>query len=192
MKLEIAPKETCPKDLLWIFKTKTLDQVIPILEQNLKSNRKIHVPQKMALEKLKLKVLQTELFYELYENDSLIFSAFKPRTEEISLQKFSLTIKKLSPPNSIKLYATKFEAKILTTLCDLKDHKITYQDLAIKSGFNKSYSRATARALAQNPISWWVPCHKVVAKNTTATYNYRWGSQYKKSYLNGILKNSTM
>lgn len=66
--------------------------------------------------------------------------------------------------------------------------------LAIKSGETKSYSeiaqligerkavRAVASAIAYNPVSYLIPCHRVVLKSGEF-HGYRWGTQCKKALL---------
>ncbi|MEC8202586.1 MAG: methylated-DNA--[protein]-cysteine S-methyltransferase, partial [Pseudomonadota bacterium] len=39
-----------------------------------------------------------------------------------------------------------------------------------------------ASAVARNPVSWLVPCHRVLRNNGTIT-GYRWGPSKKRSML---------
>jgi len=47
---------------------------------------------------------------------------------------------------------------------------ITYQDLAIKSGFPKGI-RAVAQACRANPLPIFIPCHRIVGKNGISGYS---------------------
>ena len=57
----------------------------------------------------------------------------------------------------------------------------TYSDVAKKIGRPKA-SRAVATAIGNNPISWIIPCHRVIAKGGNLG-GYRWGLPRKKVML---------
>ena len=62
-----------------------------------------------------------------------------------------------------------------------KGNKITYSDLAKNCGYPKAV-RAVASAIGKNPISWLIPCHRVIRKSG-ALGGYRWGLDLKKHML---------
>jgi AraC family transcriptional regulator, regulatory protein of adaptative response / methylated-DNA-[protein]-cysteine methyltransferase len=58
---------------------------------------------------------------------------------------------------------------------------ITYSELAVRVGRPKAV-RAVASAVANNPISVIIPCHRVIPKSG-GIGKYRWGSDMKKALL---------
>lgn len=57
----------------------------------------------------------------------------------------------------------------------------TYQDMARAAG-NEKAARAAATAVAQNPVSLLIPCHRVV-RGDGDTGDYRWGRDMKRKLL---------
>ena len=55
---------------------------------------------------------------------------------------------------------------------------MTYSDLARAVGKPKA-ARAVGSAVALNPVSLLIPCHRVI-RSTGAFGNYRWGRERKK------------
>jgi AraC family transcriptional regulator of adaptative response/methylated-DNA-[protein]-cysteine methyltransferase len=58
---------------------------------------------------------------------------------------------------------------------------VTYQDVAAYIS-NPSATRAVGNAVARNPISFIIPCHRVIRK-VGEIHNYRWGAVRKKAML---------
>jgi AraC family transcriptional regulator of adaptative response/methylated-DNA-[protein]-cysteine methyltransferase len=58
---------------------------------------------------------------------------------------------------------------------------VTYQDVAVFIS-NPSATRAVGNAVAHNPISYIIPCHRVIRK-VGEIHNYRWGAARKKAML---------
>ncbi len=58
---------------------------------------------------------------------------------------------------------------------------VTYQDVAAHIS-NPSAARAVGNAVAHNPISYIIPCHRVIRK-VGEIHNYRWGAARKKAML---------
>jgi len=58
---------------------------------------------------------------------------------------------------------------------------VTYQDVAAYIS-NPSATRAVGNAVAHNPISYIIPCHRVIRK-VGKIHNYRWGAARKKAML---------
>ena len=58
---------------------------------------------------------------------------------------------------------------------------LSYTDLAIALG-RPSAVRAVASAVGANPVSWLIPCHRVVGRDGSLR-GYRWGLERKKQML---------
>lgn len=84
--------------------------------------------------------------------------------------------------HNIKLQGTEFQVRVWLELLKIPMGKTwTYSELAKKLR-KPSAVRAVASAIAQNPISYWIPCHRVVGKNTNKL-KYHWGPETKKHLL---------
>jgi AraC family transcriptional regulator of adaptative response/methylated-DNA-[protein]-cysteine methyltransferase len=57
----------------------------------------------------------------------------------------------------------------------------SYGHLARFSG-NEGASRATGTAIGRNPVSWIIPCHRVIT-SLGSVGGYRWGSQTKQAMI---------
>lgn len=87
--------------------------------------------------------------------------------------------------HKIKLQGTEFQMKVWLQLLKIPHGKtISYSELA-KKVRQPSAVRAVASAVAKNPVAFYVPCHRVVGKGTTASskLKYHWGSELKRSLL---------
>lgn len=62
-----------------------------------------------------------------------------------------------------------------------KGETMTYTELAAIAGYPRAV-RAVATAVGQNPVSYLVPCHRVVRKDGSLG-GYRWGLEVKKMLL---------
>ncbi|MEN0057695.1 MAG: methylated-DNA--[protein]-cysteine S-methyltransferase [Bdellovibrio sp.] len=83
---------------------------------------------------------------------------------------------------TVKLLGTDFQKKVWKELGKIPHGKTwTYTQLAEKVA-TASAVRAVASAVAKNPVSYWVPCHRVIGKNTNIL-KYHWGCDTKKSLL---------
>ena len=58
---------------------------------------------------------------------------------------------------------------------------LSYRELAERIG-SARYTRAVARSIARNPVSWIIPCHRVVPE-TPGKGGYRWGRNRKNRLL---------
>jgi AraC family transcriptional regulator of adaptative response/methylated-DNA-[protein]-cysteine methyltransferase len=85
-------------------------------------------------------------------------------------------------PVRVVLIGTDFEVKVWETLLAIPCGKaITYGDVADKIG-KPSASRAVGAAVGKNPISFVVPCHRVVGSSGALT-GYHWGVPRKRAIL---------
>jgi AraC family transcriptional regulator of adaptative response/methylated-DNA-[protein]-cysteine methyltransferase len=77
---------------------------------------------------------------------------------------------------------TPFQFKVWQALLALPEGAmISYQGLAASMG-HPTACRAVASAVAANPVSYLIPCHRVVRKSGEI-HHYRWGSSRKKMML---------
>ena len=85
-------------------------------------------------------------------------------------------------PVKVVLIGTDFEVKVWETLLSIPvGRATTYQDVAGRIG-KPTASRAVGAAVGKNPISFVVPCHRVVG-STGALTGYHWGVPRKRAIL---------
>lgn len=85
-------------------------------------------------------------------------------------------------PVRVVLIGTDFEVRVWETLLTIPVGKVTtYGDVAQRVG-RPSASRAAGAAVSKNPISFVVPCHRVVGSNGALT-GYHWGVPRKRAIL---------
>ena len=85
-------------------------------------------------------------------------------------------------PLRVVLIGTDFEVRVWEKLLTIPMGKLTtYSDIAVKTGSPKA-ARAVGAAVGKNPISFVVPCHRVVGKNGDIT-GYHWGTTRKSAML---------
>ncbi len=85
-------------------------------------------------------------------------------------------------PVKVVLIGTDFEVKVWETLLKIPvGRATTYQSVAEHIG-KPTASRAVGAAVGKNPISFVVPCHRVVG-STGALTGYHWGVPRKRAIL---------
>ena len=85
-------------------------------------------------------------------------------------------------PVRVVLIGTDFEVKVWETLLKIPVGKaVTYSSVASHIG-RPSASRAVGAAVGKNPISFVVPCHRVVGTSGALT-GYHWGVPRKRAIL---------
>jgi AraC family transcriptional regulator of adaptative response/methylated-DNA-[protein]-cysteine methyltransferase len=85
-------------------------------------------------------------------------------------------------PLRVVLIGTDFEIRVWETLLSIPMGKAaTYSDIAKKLGNSKA-SRAVGAAVGKNPVSFVVPCHRVLGKSGQLT-GYHWGITRKRAML---------
>ncbi|CAH1118489.1 unnamed protein product [Phaedon cochleariae] len=81
------------------------------------------------------------------------------------------------------LKGTDFEIRVWEHLVKLKrGSTTTYEEVAKDIGHPNAV-RAVANAIGKNNISYFVPCHRVIAKRKGIIGGYKWGVQRKKQML---------
>ena len=85
-------------------------------------------------------------------------------------------------PLRVVLIGTDFEVRVWQTLLRIPLGKATtYSDIACRLG-KVSASRAVGAAVGRNPISFVVPCHRVLGRSGALT-GYHWGLTRKQAIL---------
>jgi AraC family transcriptional regulator of adaptative response/methylated-DNA-[protein]-cysteine methyltransferase len=85
-------------------------------------------------------------------------------------------------PFHLLLRGTNFQVKVWEALLSIPEGAmVSYQDVAELIGRPKA-TRAVANAIAHNPISYLIPCHRVIS-SVGRTHGYRWGTARKKAIL---------
>lgn len=95
---------------------------------------------------------------------------------------FAPDIQDRQRPFHLFLKGTNFQVNVWRALTAIPPGAmVSYQDIADLLG-KPSASRAVGRAVAQNPISFLIPCHRVITK-VGQMHRYRWGATRKKAIL---------
>ena len=85
-------------------------------------------------------------------------------------------------PLNLLLAGTNFQLKVWQALLRVPTGAvISYQTLACEVCSARA-SRAVANAVANNPIAYLIPCHRVI-RNTGVIGDYRWGGVRKRALL---------
>jgi AraC family transcriptional regulator of adaptative response/methylated-DNA-[protein]-cysteine methyltransferase len=85
-------------------------------------------------------------------------------------------------PLRVVLIGTDFEVRVWEALLRIPmGRATTYSDIAVKLGASKA-ARAVGAAVGKNPVSFVVPCHRVLGKSGDIT-GYHWGLTRKRAML---------
>ena len=104
------------------------------------------------------------------------------RTVQHAQRIFDARLWRPNTPLRVVLIGTDFEIRVWETLLTIPMGKATtYSDIAKKLGRPKA-SRAVGAAVGKNPVSFVVPCHRVVGKSGNLT-GYHWGITRKRAML---------
>jgi len=83
---------------------------------------------------------------------------------------------------NLQLFGAPFHVKVWEALLTLPyGRTTTYSDIACSVG-SPGASRAVGTAVGRNPISWLIPCHRVIRKSGHLG-GYHWGIPVKKAML---------
>jgi len=95
---------------------------------------------------------------------------------------FDPTLWRADQPLRVTLIGTDFEVRVWETLLKIPmGRAATYSDIAARLDRPKA-SRAVGAAVGRNPISFVVPCHRVLGKSGALT-GYHWGITRKQAML---------
>jgi AraC family transcriptional regulator of adaptative response/methylated-DNA-[protein]-cysteine methyltransferase len=104
------------------------------------------------------------------------------RTAPLAQRIFDPTLWRKDQPLRVVLIGTDWEVRVWETLLRIPlGQATTYSDIARKVGTAKA-SRAVGAAVGKNPISFVVPCHRVLGKSGKLT-GYHWGITRKCAML---------
>jgi AraC family transcriptional regulator of adaptative response/methylated-DNA-[protein]-cysteine methyltransferase len=110
------------------------------------------------------------------------FSRNDAKVAPVAARVFDPTRWSPDQPVKVVLIGTDFEVKVWETLLKIPvGRATTYQSVAEHIG-RPSASRAVGAAVGKNPISFVVPCHRVVG-STGALTGYHWGVPRKRAIL---------
>jgi AraC family transcriptional regulator, regulatory protein of adaptative response / methylated-DNA-[protein]-cysteine methyltransferase len=85
-------------------------------------------------------------------------------------------------PLRVVLIGTDFEVRVWQTLLRIpRDRATTYSDIARHIG-KPAACRAVGAAVGKNPVSFVVPCHRVLGRSGALT-GYHWGLTRKQAIL---------
>ncbi|MFZ1815521.1 MAG: bifunctional helix-turn-helix domain-containing protein/methylated-DNA--[protein]-cysteine S-methyltransferase [Rhizobiaceae bacterium] len=111
-----------------------------------------------------------------------IFREDEKHTARFASRAFDIHRWKRDEPLRVVLIGTDFEVRVWQGLLRLPlGTATTYSDLARTIGVENA-PRAVGRAVGRNPISFVVPCHRVVGKSGDLT-GYHWGLTRKRAML---------
>src|SRR5881227_752391 len=104
------------------------------------------------------------------------------RTAPLAHRIFDTDLWRAERPLRVVLIGTDFEVRVWETLLEIPmGRATTYSDIAIKIGATKA-ARAVGAAVGKNPLSFVVPCHRVLSKSGELT-GYHWGLTRKRAML---------
>jgi len=104
------------------------------------------------------------------------------RTAAIARRIFDPTQWQASAPLRVVLIGTDWEVRVWETLLQIPMGRlVTYSDIAGKV-HKPNAARAVGAAVGKNPVSFVVPCHRVVGKSGELT-GYHWGITRKRAML---------
>ena len=105
-------------------------------------------------------------------------ATFKPVNTDKTLE----TIFFKNRPIQISFIGSPLQAKVWKALLEIPLGETTTYSYIAKKVDNERAVRAVATAIGQNPIAWFIPCHRIIRKSG-GLGGYRWGIEIKKMML---------
>ena len=103
-------------------------------------------------------------------------------TREAIARAFPNGVSGKHPPLSLHIKGTNFQLKVWDALLQIPDGAVTtYGDIAAALDAPGA-SRAVGTAVGSNPVSWLIPCHRVI-RASGEMGGYAWGIERKKVML---------
>ena len=82
----------------------------------------------------------------------------------------------------LRLKGTEFQISVWKALMSINFGEVTTYQAVAKAIGRPTAVRAVANAIGQNPISWLIPCHRIIHSDGRLG-GYRWGVDIKKRLL---------
>jgi AraC family transcriptional regulator, regulatory protein of adaptative response / methylated-DNA-[protein]-cysteine methyltransferase len=106
----------------------------------------------------------------------------RTQTALIARRIFDAALWRADRPLRVVLIGTDFEVRVWETLLKIPmGRAMSYSDIATRIGATKA-ARAVGAAVGKNPLSFVVPCHRVLGKRGELT-GYHWGLTRKRAML---------
>src|SRR5262252_1003256 len=106
----------------------------------------------------------------------------RARTAPLARRIFDSRLWRAERPLRVVLIGTDFEVRVWETLLRIPmGRAMTYSGIAAKLGATNA-ARAVGAAVGKNPVSFVVPCHRVLGKGGDVT-GYHWGLTRKRAML---------
>ena len=106
----------------------------------------------------------------------------RTRTAPLARRIFDSKLWRAERPLRVVLIGTDFEVRVWETLLRIPmGRATTYSGIAAKLGATNA-ARAVGAAVGKNPVSFVVPCHRVLGKSGDVT-GYHWGLTRKRAML---------
>ena len=103
-------------------------------------------------------------------------------TAPLARRIFDSTMWRSGEPLRVVLIGTDFEVRVWEALLGVPMGRLTsYSDIAAKV-CSPAAARAVGAAVGRNPVSFVVPCHRVIGKSGSLT-GYHWGLTRKRAML---------
>ena len=110
------------------------------------------------------------------------YSENSAQTAQLAARVFNPDLWRPDRPLRVVMIGTDFEVRVWETLLGIPMGKCsTYSDIANKIGRPKA-ARAVGAAVGKNPMSFVVPCHRVLGRSGDIT-GYHWGLTRKRAML---------
>ncbi len=104
-------------------------------------------------------------------------------TASLAKAAFAATPARGEAPVKLWLKGTNFQIKVWEALMRLPPGRLTsYGNIARAIG-RPGAARAVGSALADNPVGWLIPCHRVIRASGRFETDYRWGSARKRAMI---------
>lgn len=106
----------------------------------------------------------------------------KTQTGSLVQKVFDIRVGKDNSPFHLHLKGTNFQIQVWRALLTIPSGSmVSYGDIAAYLGKPTAF-RAVANSVAINPISFLIPCHRVIT-SSGLIHKYRWGATRKKAIL---------
>jgi AraC family transcriptional regulator, regulatory protein of adaptative response / methylated-DNA-[protein]-cysteine methyltransferase len=109
------------------------------------------------------------------------FREMPGRTRAIAEQIFDATMR-TDAPIGLHLIGTSWQIKVWEALLAIPDGRFTSYKAIAKAVNKETASRAVGAAVGRNPISYLIPCHRVLGSDG-ALHGYHWGLSRKRAML---------